>query len=334
MGGSGLARKPTMPAVMPLRRLPLALLLPVLLLAACHRAPPEALGTLEWDRISVPSPAAETIVAVSVIEGQRVAAGAPLLQLDATRTAAQLAALQAQSQRAGQALQELQHGPRLEDIAQSRANLAAARAQAADASAYYARLQPLGRQRLVAAADVDRARAAAGNAQGVVQAAEQALLALQHGTRVEQVAQGAASLQAAQAQQAEQAVTLGKLALVAPRAGVIDALPYRLGDQAPVGAPLAVLLVGDHPYARVYLSSALRPSVAVGQAAQIHLQGREGSVAGRVRAVRSDPVFTPYYALTGEDATRLSYLAEIELVDKDTAALARLPSGVPLRVTF
>jgi HlyD family secretion protein len=87
------------------------------LLAACHPAPPEALGTLEWDRITVPAPAAETIVAVAVVEGQHVPAGAPLLQLDATRTAAQLAALQAQSQRAGQALEELEHGPRVEDIA-------------------------------------------------------------------------------------------------------------------------------------------------------------------------------------------------------------------------
>lgn len=333
MAASGPVWNAAMPSPTLLCRLS-ALCFSTALLAACHPAPPEALGTLEWDRITVPAPAAETIVAVAVVEGQHVPAGAPLLQLDATRTAAQLAALQAQSQRAGQALEELEHGPRVEDIAQARANLAAARAQAADASAYYARLQPLGRQRLVAAADVDRARAAAGNATGVVQAAEQALLALQHGTRAEQVAQAAASLQAAQAQQDEQAVTLGKLALVAPRAGVIDALPYRLGDQAPVGAPLAVLLVGDHPYARVYLPSALRPSVVVGQAAHVYLQGRDGALTGRVRAVRSDPVFTPYYALTGEDAARLSYLAEIELVGTDTAALARLPAGVPVRVTF
>lgn len=101
-----------------------------------------------------------------------------------------------------------------------------------------------------------------------------------------------------------------------------------------MGAPLAVLLVGDHPYARVYLPSALRPSVVVGQAAHVYLQGRDGALTGRVRAVRSDPVFTPYYALTGEDAARLSYLAEIELVGTDTAALARLPAGVPVRVTF
>jgi HlyD family secretion protein len=308
-----------------------------LLSGACQPAAEPALGTLEWDRITVPAPAAETIVGVQVREGQQVAAGTALLQLEPTRTAAQLQALDAQTRQAGEALQELQHGPRQEDIDQARATLAAARAQAVDAAAYYARLQPLGRQRLVAAADVDRARAAAGSAQGTVRAAEQALLALQHGTRVEQVAQGQAALQAAQAQAAAQAVTLRKLDLVAPRAGRVDALPYKLGDQAPVGAPLVVLLVGERPYARVYLAQPLRLKVRVGQSARIYLQGREGSLPGHVRSIRSDPAFTPYYALSGNDVARLSWLAEVEL-DPDPgtapAQMADLPAGVPVRVEF
>lgn len=311
------------------------LLVALVVLAGCTREPEAALGTLEWDRITVPAPAAETIALIQVREGQQVAAGTPLMQLETTRTAAQLAALQAQTTQAGQALLELEHGPRTEDIEQARATLASARAQAADASAYLARLQPLGRQQLVAAADVDRARAAAGNAQGAVRAAEQVLLALEHGTRAEQVAQGQAAVQSAEAQVAAQAVTLDKLGLVAPRAGRIDALPYRQGDQAPVGAPLVVMLVGEHPYARVYLPEPLRLKVKVGQSARVTLQGREGAHRARVRSIRSDPGFNPYYALSGDDASRLSWLAEIELEPADDGTvLADLPAGVPVRVTF
>lgn len=304
-------------------------LLFALSLVACHKSPPQALGTLEWDRITLPSPVAEKIVRIDVREGQQVAAGAPLLQLELTRTESQLAAARAQAQQSREALAELKAGPRSEQIAQARANLAAAQASARDARAYYARLQPLGRQKLVAASDVDRARAAAGSADGQVRAAQAALDELLHGTRVEQIAQGQAAAAAAEAQAAVQSVTLEKLNVVAPRAGRIDSLPYKLGDQAPVGAALAIMLVGDAPYARVYVPEPMRANVKPGQAAQVFVDGREGAFAGQVRMVRSEPVFTPYYALSGDDAERLSYLAEIVL-DKP----ADLPAGVPVRVEF
>src|SRR5690606_9430558 len=220
--------------------------------------------------------------------------------------------------------------PRSEDIAQARANLGAAQAQARDASAYYARLQPLGTRQLVAAAEVDRARAAAGNAQAQVHAAQAALDELEHGTRAEQIAQGEAALQAAQARAEAEQATLQKLDVVAPRAGRIDSIPYKLGDQAPVGAPLVVMLVGDAPYARVYVPEQQRAGLAVGDALNVYVAGGDQPYAGKVRMLRSEPGFTPYYALIGDDAARLSYLAEISLGDD----AARLPAGLPVRVEF
>ncbi|WP_144900277.1 HlyD family secretion protein [Luteimonas cucumeris] len=308
----------------------LVLVAAIALLVACRQDPAQALGTLEYDRITLPAPAAERIVRIDVREGQRVAAGAPLMQLERTRTQSQLAAAQAQARQSREALQELEAGPRSEAIAQARANLSAAQAQAADAQAYYARLQPLGRQKLVAASDVDRARAAAGNAQAQVRAAQAALLELERGTRSEQIAQGESALAAAEAQAATQAVTLQKLDLVAPRAGLVDSVPYKVGDQAPVGAPLVVMLVGDAPFARVYVPEPIRADVRVGQSARVYLHGRDEALPGRVRMIRSEPTFTPYYALIGKDAARLSYLAEVQL-EKDAA---ELPAGLPLRVEF
>jgi HlyD family secretion protein len=311
----------------PNRAIPLAA---CLLLAACGRQPPQALGTLEWDRVTLPAPAAERILRIDVREGEQVAAGAPLLQLEPATGEAELAALQAQAQQRGEALQELRTGPREEDIAQARANLASARALAQDAQAYYQRLRPLGTRQLVAAAVVDRARADTSSAAAQARQAEAALLELERGTRVEQVAQGAAALAAAQAQARAREVTLRKLDVVAPRAGRVDSLPYKAGDQAPVGAPLAVLLVGDAPYARIYVPQALRAQVRIGDRAQVHVAGHEQAYPGRVRMIRSEPVFTPYFALTGQDAERLSYLAEVAL----EPAAAELPPGVPVEVRF
>lgn len=304
-------------------------LLSLLSLAGCSESPPQVLGTLEWDRITLPAPAAEKIIRVDVREGQQVAAGAALLQLEVTRTRSQLEAAQAQAQQSRDALAELQAGARSEQIAQARATLSSAQAQAADARAYYNRLSPLGQRKLIAAADVDRARAAAGNADGQVRAAQAALAELLNGTRPERIAQGQAAAVATQAQAAVQSVSLDKLNVVAPRAGRVDSLPYKLGDQAPIGAALAILLVGEAPHARVYVPERLRANVKPGMAAQVFVDGRDGAFAGHVRMVRSEPSFTPYYALAGDDAERLSYLAEIVLDHP-----ADLPAGIPVRVEF
>jgi HlyD family secretion protein len=47
-----------------------------------------------------------------------------------------------------------------------------------------------------------------------------------------------------------------------------------------------------------------------------------------VRHLESQSTFTPYYALTGDDASRLTYLAELTL--DDDSALA-LPAGLPVQ---
>jgi HlyD family secretion protein len=137
-------------------------------------------------------------------------------------------------------------------------------------------------------------------------------------------------VQAAQAQASAQRVLLDKLTLVAPRDGQVDSVPYKLGDQAPVGAPLVVMLAGDAPYARIYVPERLRAGIKVGDAAVVHVDGSDTAWRGTVRMIRNDPTFTPYYALTGQDAERLSYLAEIQLGTDANA----LPAGLPLWAEF
>ena len=299
-------------------------------LAGCREAPPQALGTLEYDRITVPAPAAERIVALHVREGDRVEAGARLLTLERTRTQAQAEAVRAQVDVQREGLAELEAGARSEQLRAARANVQAAQAQARDAEAYYRRVEPLGRRQLVAAMEVDRARAAASAASAAVAAAQATVRDLEQGARRAQLQQAQAGVRAAQAQAEVQQVALDKLEATAPRGGRIDSLPYRLGDQAPVGAPLVVMLAGDAPYARIYVPEPLRTRVKVGDAIDVHVAGSERAYRGRVRMVRSEPAFTPYYALIGEDAARLSYLAEVEL----GSDARELPAGLPVRVEF
>ena len=88
--------------------------------------------------------------------------------------------------------------------------------------------------------------------------------------------------------------------------------------------------MGDAPYVRLYVPEPLRANVAVGDAVQIRVDGREQVYRGQVRMIRSEAAFTPYFALAGADAARLSYLAEVQL---GTDA-AQLPAGLPASAMF
>lgn len=300
------------------------------LLAGCAKAPPQALGTLEYDRVTLPAVVSERLVAVHVHEGQRVHAGQVLMELDPAQAQAALDADVARIRQQQALLDEQVAGPRLEDIARARANLKAAEARAVRAHAYLKRVQPLTASEYVAAAALDDARAAAREADAQVDEARAERDVLLHGTRPQQIAQTRAALTAASDQARVQRVLLGKLRIKAPRDGVIDSLPYRRGDQAPVGAPLAVVLVGQAPYARIYVPEPLRTRVHTGDHVQVYVGDRKQPYSGQVRMIRSEPAYTPYYALTGEDPARLSYLAQVEL-GPDAAGL---PAGLPVRVVL
>jgi HlyD family secretion protein len=74
----------------------------------------------------------------------------------------------------------------------------------------------------------------------------------------------------------------------------------------------------------------LRVSVTAGTAAVIHVDGLSAPIRGRVRWVSNDAAFTPYYALTERDRSRLSYSAKIDITEQRD----RLPDGVPVEVEF
>lgn len=304
-------------------------LLPLLVaLAACAPEPPQALGTLERDRIALPAPISEPILAIAVREGDRVAAGTLLLRLDDARSRAALAAVSADVQRLTDALAEQRAGARAEEREQARAQLASAQAQERNAARERERIDALLARGLVARAQADAARAAADSASAAVRNARAALALLENGTRSERIAQAEAALAASQAQAERLALDLERLQVHAPRDGIVDSLPYEVGDQPPLGAPVANLLVGDAPYARVYVPQPLRAGLAVGDEVGVVLEGETRVWRGVVRMIRSMPSFTPYYALHGDDAARLSYVAEVQL-DAEAAALA---VGLPLRV--
>ncbi len=299
----------------------------LVLLSACHHSASwSAPGTTEWDRAAVLAEVSEPIVQLSVSEGQRVQAGELLLQLDTRRTDAQLRAAQADVERLHAQLLELRHGARKETIDSARAELARADSNAENAQREYQRALALRKSNMISQQDRDRAETNARTTAAAVNAQRAQLQELLHGTRPEQLAQAEAALAAAQANAQRLQLTRDRLDVRAPRAGRVDALPYRLGDQPPVGATLVSLLVGDAPYARVFIPEKQRAQLHDGAPFSVRVDGFDKPFTAILRSVRSEATFTPYYALSGEDASRMSYRAELVLQGD---AAKQVPPGLP-----
>jgi HlyD family secretion protein len=306
----------------------LALLASAALAGCQQRGPAPILGTLEWDRVAVTAELAEPVMSWAVAEGDRVEAGARLLELDARRQDARIAEAESDLKMAEARLAELAHGARIETIDASRANLTRARAAQEDAETEHMRVAELRKRELVAQSVVDTALAARNQRRAETSQAEAQLRELTQGTRPEQIEQASASVAAARAALATLQLTRDRLTVRAPRAGRIDALPFHPGDQPPVGAELVSMLVGDAPYARVFVPAPRRTEVTAGTRFEIQVEGIATPFTAKLRSIRSEPSFTPYYALAGDDASRLVYRAEL-LLDSG-AGVADLPAGLPV----
>jgi HlyD family secretion protein len=289
--------------------------------------PPPLVGALEWDRIGVTAELAEPVLRWAVAEGDRVAAGAVLLELDARRQDARIAEARGNLALAEARLADLTHGARIETIDAARANLAGARAAQTDAESEYTRVAELRKRELVAASAVDQALAARNQRRAETQSAEAQLRELTQGTRPEQIEQAAAAVATARAALSTLELTRERLTVRAPRDGRVDALPFDPGDQPPLGAQLASLLVGDAPYARVFVPAPRRAQLTVGDEFEVRVQGVDAPFTASLRSIRSEASFTPYYALAGDDASRLVYRAELVLLG---ASAAQLPAGLPV----
>ena len=310
-------------------RRPLAALLATAVLTGCTESgPPPIVGTLEWDRIAVTAELAEPVLRWHVAEGDRVKEGDVILELDSRRQDARIAEAHSQLEAMEARFAELTHGARSETIDAARANLERARAAQTDAETEYVRVAELRKRELVAQSAVDQAVAARNQRRAETKAAEAELRELTAGTRPEQVEHGAATVEGARAALATLELTRDRLTVRAPRAGRVDALPFHVGDQPPAGAVVVSLLVGDTPYARVFVPAPRRAALAPGAKFDVHVEGIATPFGATLRSISSEPSFTPYYALAGDDASRLVYRAELVLDGG-----ADLPAGLPVTAT-
>ncbi|MGF1739450.1 HlyD family secretion protein [Photobacterium satsumensis] len=290
----------------------------------------QALGTLERDRVTFSATANEIIRELPVKEGSTVKQGDTLVILDSKNQQAVLAHAVAEQSKAEASLLRLTNGERPEDIAAAQAKVARAQAQLTDADKNYRRKAELVERGLISQSEKDSALAARDSAKAELDSATEEFSKLTAGARPEDIDQAKAQLAAAKADVALEKQKLDELTIVATREGILDNLPYNLGERVPVNGVVAVIQADRVPYARVYVPAKYRVDFVPGIKVPVYVDGVDQPYEGTVRWVSTESAFTPYYALTEDERSRLMYLAEVDLPD----SAAPLPSGVPAQVVL
>ncbi|WP_394167454.1 HlyD family secretion protein [Photobacterium piscicola] len=287
-----------------------------------------ALGSTERDQVALTATANEIITTQPVMEGHVVKKGEVVVTLQSQQQQTRLIKAQAQQQQAQAYLQRLTNGSRPEDIAAAQAQVEQYQANFKDKNTDNLRIRQLFLKKMVSTAERDSAQTQRDIAQAELQAATNELDKLLHGERIEDIKQAQAALVVAAAEVELQQQILQDYTIVATRNGILEHLPYHVGDRVAKDATVAIITTETIPYARIYVPEPYRVNITAGKKLTIHVDGIKTSYQGIVRWIATIPSFTPYYTLNGSDKARLVYLAEVDFPDSGR----ELPAGVPVQV--
>ncbi|MGF1717386.1 HlyD family efflux transporter periplasmic adaptor subunit [Photobacterium chitinilyticum] len=311
-----------------MRRIFQVLLLVFVVTACSEQVAKEALGILERDRVILTATSSEIVRQQPIKEGELVKKGDVLVQLDTKQQVAIFTRVKAEEAKAAAYLLKLTNGERPEDIAAAQASVERAEATLREAENTHRRVSKLVAQKLASYSEWDKARAERDAAQADYHSATENLSKLTSGERPENITQAQASLEAASAEVALQQQILDDLTIIATRDGVLDSLPYNVGERVSMSSIVAAIQADTVPYARVYVPEPYRVKLKVGDKLTVHVDGLVESYIGTLRWIATEPSFTPYYGLNEQDRARLVYLAEVDMPEE----AMELPAGIPAQV--
>jgi HlyD family secretion protein len=291
-------------------------------------------GNLDLRQVALAFYGNERIAEVLVQEGDHVHKGQLLARLDTSRIEPQVAQAEAQVAAQRAVVERLHNGSRPEEIAQARANLDQAKADAFNARRTYERKKQLLTTSAASQQDVDASRAASEMADARVIANQKALDLLVLGPRQEDIAQAEAQLKANEAQLAYLRRQLADAELFAPIDGVIRSRLMEPGEMASPTRPVFSLAITDPKWVRAYVAEpdlgkvhpAMRASVSVDSFPDRRFDGWVGFIS---------PVaeFTPKSVETAELRTSLVYEIRVFVTDPSDDLRLGMPATVHLALT-
>ncbi|MFN0114591.1 MAG: HlyD family secretion protein [Paracoccaceae bacterium] len=280
------------------------------LFAACAPPPPLATGYVEGDYVLIAPVGVARIETLSVRRGDRVAAGAMLAGMERSDAETALASATATYRQAQSELADLRKGLRPEEIRVIEANLASARAQAAEAGRTAERMTSLAERGSATETQRDDAATAAEIARAKVAEMEANLAVARLPARPWTIAAKEAALAGAMAERNRAAWALEQRELTAPSAGIVDDVIRNPGEIAGPSVPVLSFLPDGAVKLRLYVPESDVARVAPGTLLDVRCDNCPPGLSAAVSYVSNAPEFTPPVIYSLQNRQKLVYLIE------------------------
>ncbi|MCC2681236.1 MAG: Secretion protein HlyD [Nitrosospira multiformis] len=288
-------------------------------------------GNVDIRQVSLAFNGNDRIAEMRVEEGDRVKAGQVLAMLDTRILTLQIAQAEAQVAAREQALLRLENGTRPEEIAQAKAEVASAQADADLARQFLGRLMEIesDSDAAVSEQDLDNVRSRHRVAVAQLENRKKALQLALIGPRKEDIAQAEAQLNVFRAELALLRHQLDLAELKSPIDAVIRSRLLEPGDMASPQRPVYALAITDPKWVRAYVSESDLGRIQLGMSAEVVTDSHpEESIHGRIGYISSVAEFTPKPVQTEELRTSLVYEIRVYVEDAED----RLRLGMPATV--
>lgn len=272
-------------------------------------------GYLEADYIHVAPVSSGRITAIFVAEGDTVAAGAALVDLDTSAQVAALAAARAGVAQAQANLDNLATGSRDAEIAVIEASLKRAQADRDLAQATLDRTRALNAKGEVSAAKLQQDQSALAVATAQLEQLQAQLEVARLPARAAQRLAAEAALDVAKSQERAAQIALDDRSLAAPIAGVVDQRFYDPGEVAGAGAPILSLYDPARLKVIFFVPEAQRATLHLGDPVAVTCDGCPDGLRARVSRIAAEPQFTPPILYSRDERGRLVFRAEALLAE-------------------
>ncbi|RMG95512.1 MAG: HlyD family efflux transporter periplasmic adaptor subunit, partial [Deltaproteobacteria bacterium] len=263
-------------------------------------------------------------------EGDAVEPGMALARLDDAleRLERDARAAEARAVRAELAL--LQAGSRPEDIRAVRAQRSEVRARLRLAEQDLARIERLFDKGAATQADLDGAKAQVATLRAQLRHVDEQLARLHSGARPQEIEAAEARAEAAETAVRAADERIARHVLRADAAGLVLDRFVEPGEFAAMGTPVVTVADVTRPYVDVFVPEGRMDEVALGAAAEVHVDAYDAPFDGAVEHVGRRTEYTPHYLFSPRERPFLVLRVRVRIDDPE----GRLHAGLPAFVTF